>query len=364
LIGPRRFVARSRRRAARLAWRAALGPISGELKHAGSLWRQWPPAVAAHLESAVVVDEATVERYDDGRSLPPRFRASRAFDDRYLYRLRNVCVSPWTGLSWLPGGPILRESAGSLDNMIEDQRWMLEEPLMRPRRTIEGPVTVAPPVSYYHWVLEVLPRLLRSLAAEPAATVVVPRRMPRYAEESMALLELPRIARSDEPVLAESLVFVSWDSRGMARRSDVELIRETLRPYAVRPAEPSERVYVSRRFSRRTPVNEDELERLAERHGFRVVYAERLSFAEQISLFSGARVFAGPHGAGLTNMVFAGEPERLLELFAVDFHHDCYARLSAQLGAGYAWFSCTGGSQEQSVAPLEVLEETFAALDA
>ena len=365
-MGARRFVARQRRRAAQVAWRLALGPVSGTTprKDIRSIARRsWEPAVAAHVEEIAVVSDAHVEHYDFGRPLPVQFTSTKGFDTRHRYTLRDVCVSPSMGLVWFPGGPILEESVGSLPRLLAHERWMLEEPLLPPRRTIEGTVTVLPVASYYHWILECLPRALQSLEAEPEAILVVPTVLPRYAEEAIELLEFKNVIRSDEPVAAERLVLVGREQApGWIRGVDIEMLRAAvLAKVGSRGAE-GDGIYVSRRLARRSPLNEEELEQRVARQGLRVIQAEKLSFAEQVTLFSGASLVVGPHGAGLTNLVFADRLDRLVELFVVDHFNDCYARLAAQRGAAYDDLYCTGPDRARSLAPIEAVEAVASAV--
>lgn len=66
------------------------------------------------------------------------------------------------------------------------------------------------------------------------------------------------------------------------------------------------RLYISRRdATMRKLLNEEELISALLQKGFEVVTPGELSFSEQISLFGEAGIIVGPHGAGLTNIVFA-----------------------------------------------------------
>ena len=66
------------------------------------------------------------------------------------------------------------------------------------------------------------------------------------------------------------------------------------------------RLYVGRLDAlHRRVVNETEVARELEKEGFINVVSSRLSFAEQVQLFSDAEVIVGIHGAGLANLLFA-----------------------------------------------------------
>jgi capsular polysaccharide biosynthesis protein len=100
------------------------------------------------------------------------------------------------------------------------------------------------------------------------------------------------------------------------------------------------KIYLSRRGApRRRLVNEAELEARLAGLGFACVQPERLSVAQQVEYFSDARYVVAPHGAALTNLVFAPSGARLLELFHPQHkNRTFYANLAAACGHRYASF--------------------------
>jgi hypothetical protein len=92
------------------------------------------------------------------------------------------------------------------------------------------------------------------------------------------------------------------------------------------------RIYVSRAsaFTRRI-VNEDKLLPFLEKYRFQVVRFEKYSFLEQVEIAENARVLVGPHGAGLTNLLFVNSPGRIGEI-AGQGGVPCYSFMSRQLG--------------------------------
>jgi capsular polysaccharide biosynthesis protein len=68
------------------------------------------------------------------------------------------------------------------------------------------------------------------------------------------------------------------------------------------------RLYVSRSQAKiRRVVNEEALLPILRNYRFEIIRPEELSFHEQVVLFAGASVIVGPHGGGLTNMLWAQE---------------------------------------------------------
>ncbi len=88
------------------------------------------------------------------------------------------------------------------------------------------------------------------------------------------------------------------------------------------PLNATERLFVSRKHWQggRAIDFHDELESLMLSHGFRIVYPETLSLAEQAHLFSTARIVVGEDGSALHNVIFSAAGARLGVL--MDEHRD------------------------------------------
>ncbi len=86
-----------------------------------------------------------------------------------------------------------------------------------------------------------------------------------------------------------------------------------------------ERIYISRhQASKRQVVNEPEVVSLLEKFGFKVLILESRSIAEQALYLANARIVIGPHGAGLTNLVFCNSGTKVIEFFAPEYILVCY----------------------------------------
>ena len=95
-------------------------------------------------------------------------------------------------------------------------------------------------------------------------------------------------------------------------------------------------------------LNEEELDPILERNGFVKVTLEALPIAEQIAIFRGADVIIGPHGAGLTNIMFCRPGTRILEIFPrAGLHSSAFMRLASLCRLGYGYVC--GESVENSV---------------
>jgi capsular polysaccharide biosynthesis protein len=110
-----------------------------------------------------------------------------------------------------------------------------------------------------------------------------------------------------------------------------------------------ERVYISRAGARkRRVVNEAAVTELLTSSGFQVVYAEELTFEQQVRLCSKTRYLVSNHGAGLTNMLFMPEGASLLELrHQTDATNNCYFTLASAIGLNYFYQTCQPENDNQ-----------------
>ena len=85
--------------------------------------------------------------------------------------------------------------------------------------------------------------------------------------------------------------------------------------------------------------NEAELLPLLHAEGFEILHLEHLSFTEQIRAFSEAAVIMGPHGAGLTNLLFATKQARVIELLPDDSINHCFWMMASALEQRYTYLT-------------------------
>jgi capsular polysaccharide biosynthesis protein len=233
-----------------------------------------------------------------------------------------------------------------------------------PVRREEGTVVVlSAPGSrvYYHWLLDVLPRLEIARRAgfgadEPARFLVSGGSLPFQRESLAALGVAPErvLDASRHPHLAaERLVVPSYPGRAEhPPRWVCDFLRRSLLPEA-RPA-PGERIYVSRRdAATRRVANETQVEAVLRAHGFRTVTLDGMPVTEQAALFASASVVAGPHGSGLANLAFCAPGARVVELFAPGYVNPCFWSLANQAGLEYAYLLGEGPRPPDYVHPHE-----------
>ena len=209
--------------------------------------------------------------------------------------------------------------------------------LRRPRHVAGSVAVVAcfAGENYYHWFISSLARiqLYEEAGVAGDARFYVPVDTP-FQRESLRMLGISadRIlpAREDEHLLADQLFASSWRDQQISPETCEFLHRRLTHGLPdERPA--TARILIMRnRRGRRSIVNQHELLRALAPLGFEPVWLERLPLAEQIELFHRAECVVGPHGAGLTNLLFCrpgavtveiNTPLRVLPCFAEIAQH-------------------------------------------
>ncbi|MCL1990429.1 MAG: glycosyltransferase family 61 protein [Defluviitaleaceae bacterium] len=110
---------------------------------------------------------------------------------------------------------------------------------------------------------------------------------------------------------------------------------EFFRQFIDQEVMPFRKVYISRNNSKRALTNENEIEHVLEAHGFDIIYAERLTFEEQVKLFSETELLVSGHGAGLANILFMQSGTKLIEIFHEHFLKSDYYQRSVHNQMGY-----------------------------
>jgi capsular polysaccharide biosynthesis protein len=124
----------------------------------------------------------------------------------------------------------------------------------------------------------------------------------------------------------------------------MDFLREKLLPIADRLFEVPEYVYLERKgTTARSLINANEVADAAVRRGFISIDPGALSLAEQVALFSRAKVIAGGGGASFANLVFAPPGTKVVALVSEQLHDFCMQSELARF-AGADFMYVTGPS--------------------
>ena len=192
--------------------------------------------------------------------------------------------------------------------------------------------------NYGHWLIESLPRVetihqqcgLSGLSfvvsdnTSPAMRTVYKDSLAMMGISADRVLSLPddKAYRMHEVIYPTPLTAQPWVKSPLAIG-----VLESLRKYADPSTARPEKLFVSRNgWGNRRLLNEEDVLAVIRQYGYVVVQPEQYSFAQQISIFSKARIIIGTLGAAISNLVFSPSGVKLLslttELMGDDFFWD------------------------------------------
>jgi capsular polysaccharide biosynthesis protein len=284
-----------------------------------------------------------------------------------LVVIEDAVVRETVGFVRLPDGQVCLEGNWNREFVAEHPAYRRRLPYRR--RRLQGNIYSLLSYwsqEYYHWFHDVLPRLHTSLPHLPSDTRYLINEQARpYQLESLKAFGLTEAKLITQPDGCETLIERLWFATPLGHccfssGSALQAVRKRLVSLFSdsESLESSRRIYISRSQAKcRRILNEEELVSRLRPESFVILHCEDLSLREQVRLFSEAAILVGPHGAGLTNMLFARPGAFVLELAHAENTRVCYATLAAQLGHDYQ--RCAA----QAVEPKGDDADLFADLD-
>jgi len=274
--------------------------------------------------------------------------------DIYVARVPDVIYTAPIGAGFYSGDAVLETAwCGRIDVLLRNMPYV-EMAASHLRDTLPVELSKVFPMigvwsdQYFHWVTEFFPKIW-SLIAYMGETddrdvfILLQKDPPFFVTEMLDLINLPVRYYFEETVYqAETSILVTTNRHnGITNPGCVEWVRNTFRGIVPPVLGGAKKIWVSRRNNQRARrvVNEDELLPVLADRGFSVIAPDEWSVAEQIAMFQAAHVIVGPHGGGLTNMIYADSP-RVHEFFAPSYINPCFYALAKGIGSEY---SCSMG---------------------
>ncbi|WP_083841431.1 glycosyltransferase family 61 protein [Bradyrhizobium sp. STM 3843] len=236
---------------------------------------------------------------------------------------------------------------------------------------------------YYHWLFQLLPRYeLMRLAGIDLSRVdyfLVNSQRARFQRETLATLgiEPSRIIDGDKTryLRARELIVPSVPlGGGCFRPWMVDFLRRNflLQDWRNMPS-PGRRLYISRGLAGyRRVLNEDIVIEMLKKRGFEVAAMETMSVPEQAAVMASCEVVIGPHGGGMSNVIFCSPGTKIIEIYSPELVATYFWKLSNQLGLQYYYMlgkghpTTLGTDYPQSwdasadiEVDLEILEQTL-----
>lgn len=256
-------------------------------------------------------------------------------------------------------GSLLQQSGGSLTRIYSwGQLWrdafISEVRLSLAQESYFFPIPI---VGYYHFLVEVFPRLLQAVKLAESKGVmleiVVPRTVPKFISELCSSIRSKALTvnfvSTYRNYIVPRVVFIAYTPPYEVTMASVHTTKSHFFPELamVGQCANTERkfcrfLYLSRRGNKRRAVkNEIELEQGLKKIGVEIILAETLTIEEQVRLFSSADALVGLHGAGLANMIWMPTKRKVVEIRLSDYVNTCFEDLSRVCRLNYECYTVT-----------------------
>ena len=236
-------------------------------------------------------------------------------------------------------------------DFVNDTRYLTPEEVVQRLRvqpkddisapSLPGPAIIGsngPSYNYFHWMTQGLPALdiaLRREGQHRNACLVLPK-LTQWQEDALRLLGHGDVPRVTVELTGQQYSFAEVEysdilagSTAFSRSATVTDVFRRLRDAVETPVKRDRLLYVARTdTAHRKMRNEPALIQGLRTRGFEIIEAGRMTLEEQITTFKGASVIVGPHGAGLTNVVFCLPGTILYEIVPAAYHNGCFCNLA------------------------------------
>jgi Glycosyltransferase 61 len=251
------------------------------------------------------------------------------------YRLENVHLDT-AAMTLLQDGKKIRETNFLVPPDYYENARMIEEGLIRLKAGTHYTLARAFD-NYYHWLVQTVTGLDWALRSLPGTEVtLLSGHLNGWQAEMLAILghdRIPRIALDPNhhysiPLLEYNEFQNGSTSFAVSRAAQATFGRLASAAVDASPAQ-ADILYVARTDSKnRVADNEAEVIKLLEAQGVHIVVPGQLSVSQQINLFHKADAVLGPHGAGMTNIVFCRPGTVFYEFLPAHYLNPCFSRLA------------------------------------
>lgn len=264
-----------------------------------------------------------------------------------IFEIRNAYITP--DLVVLKSGRVVEDLLADRGHRNWFGRPYILRQMLRPTRHLDSSVTYLFAcdywsTGYFHWLTDVLPRLLAVEEHLRELVMLLPSHLPKAHSDALSIFSFAGVTRIPTHTKLKVPKMVAPAHTAPTGNYNVDLIRELRRRYVSRlknrdHVDGPRFIYASRsKAKRRRVANEVEVAALLKRLGFATLHFEDYSFENQVRLARNAEILVGVHGAGLTNMLFMKDGAQVLEFRMLsDATNLCYFSLAAALGLGYAY---------------------------
>lgn len=196
--------------------------------------------------------------------------------------------------------------------------------------------------NYYHWMFDNIPRIHLIQASGFNVENYIVNLHDNYLSfqhDTLSHLGIPmeKIIKTHPHLHLKTTNLIVPSQTTWPTKWAFDYLRNAFSPWNYHDHTPYKRLYIRRTGVRRI-LNEEQLIDLLTKYHFTIVDLEHKSIFDQIHLFANADVIVGPHGAGLTNLVFSKPGTKVLEIFPPQYVYPYYWLISTFGNLDYHYF--------------------------
>lgn len=212
--------------------------------------------------------------------------------------------------------------------------------------------------NYFHWMTEVLPRIVVLHQANPSIPVLIPYNYLQYSfiNQSLDRLKIAVKTFDVKSALKVKILFaIPVQHVGRFNEGLLHTFRDSFFKPVNADSEPHRLLYISReKAKRRKVINEIELATFLSKKGFEKVILEDYTLDEQMQLMHKSKIVISCHGAGLTNIMFMQKGQTVIELKEKNNNYWCYFSLARVFRLDYNYILCEGDNENHRNANIKV----------
>jgi hypothetical protein len=262
------------------------------------------------------------------------------FNSRDVFKLNDVILEPKQGAIYSLDGKLISESTNwSTSNFYESFPWNPKKITAKVNRSEVINLTSN---SYGHWVAEDLGSILYLIENFPSSPILIYKNSPRYVHELLKKLNREVILCTG-PVKVNSILMVTkQNDSGWFHPKDMEILNKFSDQVRGSKVESIERIYATRRFLKRSPKNERDIENLFKSYNFTILRLEEMNFIDEINLMHSTKIIAGVHGSWIFNSIWMDKGTMVFDIVNENYWTELNHRYCAVQNIDYKYFVYSG----------------------
>jgi hypothetical protein len=221
--------------------------------------------------------------------------------------------------------------------------------------------------NYFHWVLDLLPRVLSVNLEKMQMDALLPYDNPGFIYDSLEIYEQGKgywVFDPQKPHQVLKLwIPINGREKGRVRPSTIKKLREYGNKFKDYIETDKRWLYVSRTGAntrRVTNKQTNEFRDFTFENDIEVVMPEVFPFNKQINMFKSAEIIIGPHGSGLINAIWSDHKPAVIELVTPEYTNPCCWLACAAAGCKYGYVVCEpDGSNEDMFVDVNKLDKVL-----